>query len=99
MINFGINSMKFHQTEYIKTGELEFLGHEGNHAETIKSVWERFPLEIPFIYRMIDSNRYLCVGYVSHNYLYGTVLYIAFNYSGIVMCRNGEFSIMEFTPY
>lgn len=63
-----------------------------NHVQTIKNIWNKFPDNKPFVCTLVDSNKFVAVGYIYENRKYGAVLYLAFNSCGIVKCDGGTFS-------
>ena len=76
----------------IFTAQLGTSNLEGNHATTIKGLWNSFPEKQVFACNLVDSNNFCVCGYIYGNHKYGAVLYLAFNYCGIVKCNNGTFS-------
>ena len=65
---------------------------EGNHATTIKGLWNSFPEKQVFACNLVDSNNFCAFGFIYADHKYGAVLYLAFNNCGIVKCNNGTFS-------
>ena len=76
----------------IFTAQLGTSNLEGNHATTIKGLWNSFPENQVFACNLVDSNNFCVCGYIYGNHKYGAVLYLAFNDCGIVKCNNGTFS-------
>ena len=76
----------------IFTAQLGTSNLEGNHATTIKGLWNSFPEKQVFACNLVDSNNFCVCGYIYGNHKYGAVLYLAFNDCGIVKCNNGTFS-------
>ena len=76
----------------IFTAQLGTSNLEGNHATTIKGLWNSFPEKQVFACNLVDSNNFCVCGYICGNHKYGAVLYLAFNDCGIVKCNNGTFS-------
>ena len=76
----------------IFTAQLGTSNLEGNHATTIKGLWNSFPEKQVFVCNLVDSNNFCVCGYIYGNHKYGAVLYLAFNDCGIVKCNNGTFS-------
>ena len=76
----------------IFTAQLGTSNLEGNHATTIKGLWNSFPEKQVFACHLVDSNNFCVCGYIYGNHKYGAVLYLAFNDCGIVKCNNGTFS-------
>ena len=76
----------------IFTAQLGTSNLEGNHATTIKGLWNSFPEKQVFACNLVDSNNFCVCGYIYGNHKYGAVLYLAINDCGIVKCNNGTFS-------
>ena len=76
----------------IFTAQLGTSNLEGNHATTIKGLWNSFPEKQVFACNLVDSNNFCVCGYIYGNHKYGAVLYLAFNSCGIVKCNAGNFS-------
>ncbi|MDY4772008.1 MAG: hypothetical protein SO267_15035 [Lachnospiraceae bacterium] len=72
--------------------QFEKNNEHADHVQTIKNIWNKFPNEQPFVCTVVDSNKFLAVGYIYENRKYGAVLYLAFNSCGIVKCSNTTFS-------
>lgn len=76
----------------IFTAKLGTSNQEGNHATTIKGLWNSFPEKQVFACHLVDSNNFCVFGFIYGDHKYGTVLYLAYNDCGIVKCNNGTFS-------
>lgn len=76
----------------IFTAKLGTSNQEGNHATTIKGLWNSFPEKQVFACNLVDSNNFCVFGFIYGDHKYGTVLYLAYNDCGIVKCNNGTFS-------
>lgn len=76
----------------IFTAKLGTSNQEGNHATTIKGLWNSFPEKQVFACHLVDSNNFCVFGFIYADHKYGTVLYLAYNDCGIVKCNNGTFS-------
>lgn len=76
----------------IFTAKLGTSNQEGNHATTIKGLWNSFPEKQVFACHLVDSNNFCVFGFIYGDHKYGTVLYLAYNDCGIVKCDNGTFS-------
>ena len=76
----------------IFTAQLGTSNLGGNHATTIKGLWNSFPEKQVFACNLVDSNNFCVCGYIYGNHKYGAVLYLAFNSCGIVKCNAGNFS-------
>lgn len=76
----------------IFTTTLGESNQEGNHATTIKGLWNSFPEKQVFACHLVDSNNFGAFGFIYGDHKYGAVLYLAYNYCGIVKCNGGTFS-------
>lgn len=76
----------------------EYTANTGSsdHYATIKTLWSQLPTVETFIARINDANQCVALGYIYPDRKYGTMLYTAFNSSGIVICYGGEFSHKQF---
>ena len=76
----------------IFTAQLGTSNLEGNHATTIKGLWNSFPKNQVFACNLVDSNNFCVFGFIYDDHKYGAVLYLAYNDCGIVKCNGGTFS-------
>ena len=76
----------------IFTAKLGTSNQEGNHATTIKGLWNSFPEKQVFACHLVDSNNFCVFGFIYGDHKYGAVLYLAYNDCGIVKCNCGTFS-------
>lgn len=76
----------------IFTTTLGTSNQEGNHATTIKGLWNSFPEKQVFACHLVDSNNFCVFGFIYGDHKYGAVLYLAYNDCGIVKCNSGTFS-------
>ena len=75
----------------IFTAQLGTSNQEGNHATTIKELWNSFPKNQVFACNLVDGNNFCVFGFIYGDHKYGAVLYLAYNDCGIVKCINGTF--------
>lgn len=76
----------------IFTARLGTPNLEGNHATTIKGLWNSFPEKQVFACNLVDGNNFCVFGFIYGDHKYGAVLYLAYNDCGIVKCNSGTFS-------
>lgn len=86
------DKMKNLTTVYVSTGQ-----GTSNHAQRIQEYWTSFPDDMPFIGLMIDNNKVFVLGYMYGSRQYGCVMYLSYasGAQGMVLCREGNFTVKE----